>query len=180
MTQAVAVFGSSEPRDGEPAYRLAYRTGRALAAAGFTVATGGYGGVMEAACRGASDAGGHTIGVISDIFSERDPNPYLAETLGSRDLYERTRILIERSDGYVVLAGKAGTLAELAWVWALARAGSLPVRPVVALGAPWPDLLDLMERSDMMDPIAREMTERAADEDQAVAILERRLGRARA
>lgn len=175
MSQSIAVFGSSEPRDGEPAYRLAYRTGQALAGAGFSVVTGGYGGVMEAASRGASDAGGHALGIISDIFSARDPNPFLTETVGSPDLYERTRFLIDRSDGYVVLAGKAGTLAELAWVWALARAGCLPSRPVVALGAPWPDLLDLLERSDMMDPVAREMTERATDEDEAVAILKRRL-----
>ena len=175
MTRAIAVFGSSEPRDGEPAYRLAYRTGQALANAGFTVVTGGYGGVMEAASRGASDAGGQALGIISDIFSVRDPNPFLTETVGSPDLYERTRLLIDRSDGYLVLPGKAGTLAELTWVWALARAGCLPARPVVAVGAPWPDLLDLLERSDMMDPIALEMTERAADENQAVAILERRL-----
>jgi len=175
VNAAVAVFGSSEPREDQPAYRLAYRTGQALAQTGFTVVTGGYGGVMEAASRGASDAGGRTVGVVSDVFSQREPNPYLSETVGSRDLYERTRFLIERADGFVVLAGRAGTLAELAWVWALARAGCLPVRPVVALGAPWPDLLDLLEQSDMMDSIAREMTERAADENEAVAILKRRI-----
>ena len=100
-----------------------------------------------------------------------------AETVSSRDLYERTRLLIDRADGYVVLAGKAGTLAELAWVWALARAGCLPARPVVALGAPWPEVLDLLERCDMLDPVAREMTERAADESEAVAILKRRIPR---
>ena len=175
MNPSVAVFGSSEPRETDPAYRLAYRTGHALAQAGFSVVTGGYGGVMKAASRGARDAGGRAIGVISDIFSTRDPNPYLSETVNSRDLYERTRLLIERADGYVVLAGKAGTLAELAWVWALARAGCLPARPVVALGAPWPDVLDLLEQRDMLDPIAREMTERAADENEAVAILKRRI-----
>lgn len=175
MKACVAVFGSSEPREGDPAYGLAYRTGHALARTGFTVVTGGYGGVMEAASRGACDAGGHTVGVVSKIFSGREPNPYLTETVTSEDLYERTRLLIDRAQGYVVLAGRAGTLAELAWVWALARAGCLSVRPIVALGAPWPELLDLLERNNMLDPIAREMTERAADENEAVAILKRRI-----
>ncbi len=173
------MFGSSEPRAGEPAYDLAYRTGRALAQSGFTVVTGGYGGVMEAASRGATEAGGRTVGVVSEVFSTRVPNPYLSETVTSRDLYDRTRFLIDRSDGFVVLSGQAGTLAELAWVWALARAGVLPARPVVALGAPWPDLLDLLEQRDMLDPVALEMTERAADENEAVEILRRRLGEPR-
>ena len=175
MKPSVAVFGSSEPRDKNPAYDLAYRTGQALAQNGFTVVTGAYGGVMEAASRGARDAGGHTVGVVSDVFAARDPNPYLCETVTSRDLYERTRLLIDRSDGYVVLAGRAGTLSELAWVWALARAGCLPLRPVVALGPPWPDVLDLLEQRDMLDPVALEMTERAMDENEAVAILKRRI-----
>lgn len=175
MKFSVAVFGSSELRETDRAYQFAYRTGQALARAGFSVVTGGYGGVMEAASRGARDAGGRAIGVISDIFSTREPNPYLSETVRSRDLYERTRSLIDRADGYVVLAGKTGTLAELAWVWALARAGCLPSRPVVALGEPWPEVLDLFERRDMLDPITREMTERAADENEAVAILKRRI-----
>jgi uncharacterized protein (TIGR00725 family) len=175
MKPSIAVFGSSEPQQADPAYHLALRTGRALAQAGFSVVTGGYGGVMEAASRGARDAGGRSVGVISDIFSEREPNPYLSETVSSRDLYERTRLLIEGADGYVVLAGKAGTLAELTWIWALARAGCLPARPVVALGAPWPSVLDLLEQSDMLDPIALQMTERAADENEAVAILKRRI-----
>jgi uncharacterized protein (TIGR00725 family) len=175
MKASVTVFGSSEPRESDPAYGLAYRTGQALARNGFTVITGGYGGVMEAASRGASEAGGHTVGVLSKIFSARDPNPYLSETVSSNDLYERTRLLIDRAEGYVVLAGRAGTLAELAWVWALARAGCLSGRPIVALGAPWPDLLDLLEEHDMLDLVAREMTERAADENEAVTILKRRI-----
>jgi len=177
MSGAVAVFGSSEPDENEPAYRLAYRTGLALANAGFAVVTGGYGGIMEAASRGARDAGGRTIGVVSDIFSARDANPYLSETLGSRDLYERTRRLIDASDGYIVLAGKAGTLAELTWVWALARAGCLPARPVVPLGDPWPEVLGILDKHGMLDPIALSMTETAGDEREAVEIMKRRLAK---
>lgn len=174
MKRHVAVFGSSEPRESDAAYDLARRTGAALARAGFVVVTGGYGGVMEAASRGALEAGGRTVGILSEVFAHRKPNPYLTETLDSADLYERTRLLIDRSDAYIVLAGKAGTLAELAWLWALARAGCLPSRPVVVLGHPWPDVLDLLAERDMLDPIASRMTERADDEHQALRILKRR------
>jgi uncharacterized protein (TIGR00730 family) len=175
VTHHVAVFGSSEPQEHDRVYELARRTGAVLAQAGFAIVTGGYGGVMEAACRGARERGGRTLGVLSEIFAHRSPNPYLTETLQSGDLYERTRLLIERSDAYVVMAGKAGTLAELAWVWALARAGCLTPRPVVVLGPPWAEILDLLEARDMLDPIAARMTERAADEHQALSILQRRL-----
>lgn len=180
MTRSVAVFGSSEPREHDPLYELAESTGRELARAGFAVVTGGYGGVMEAACRGARDAGGYAVGVVvSSLFVDRAPNIYLSETVETADLYERTRLLIDRSDGYVVLTGKTGTLAELAWVWALARAGSLPPRPVVAVGEPWLAVLDLLERGDMLDPVALRMTERAATAREAVEILERRLAEGR-
>jgi predicted Rossmann-fold nucleotide-binding protein len=132
---------------------------------------------MEAASRGARDGGARALGVVSDIFKTRKPNAYLSETFGSHDLYERTRRLIDLSDGYVVLAGKAGTLAELTWVWALARAGCLPLRPVVPLGGPWREIIGVLDRHGILDPVALRMTELADDEHQAVEILQRRFAR---
>jgi uncharacterized protein (TIGR00730 family) len=176
VKRAVAVFGSSEPQENDPLYQLAVQTGRELAGAGFAVVTGGYGGVMEGACRGAHHAGGEAVGVVvTSIFGDREPNVYLTKTIDTPDLYERTRLLIDRCDAYLVLAGRAGTLAELAWVWALARAGSLSPRPVIAVGEPWPEVLDLLERRNMLDPVALRMTERAQTAREAVEVLERRL-----
>ena len=113
--------------------------------------------------------------VVSSVFSDRAPNEYLSETVETPDLYERTRFLVDRCEAYLVLAGRTGTLAELSWVWALARAGCLPVRPVVAVGEPWPAVLDLLEARGMMDPVALRMTERAGSAGEAVEILRRRL-----
>jgi uncharacterized protein (TIGR00730 family) len=167
----IAVFGSSEPQPGEAAYRTAYRLGKLLAEARFPIVTGGYGGVMEGASRGAREAGGRTVGIPSAIFHGRDPNPYLTEVVAAGDLYERTRELVERSRGYVILPGKAGTLAELAWLWALDRAGCLEGRPMVLLGSCWKPLVDVLERCDMLEPQQIRRTHLARTPEEAVALL---------
>jgi hypothetical protein len=148
---SIAVFGSSEPVQGDPLYDEARRVGQLLAAAGFRVVTGGYGGVMEGASRGAAEAGGSAVGVTCSIFRDRSPNPYLAETIEKADLHDRTRELVALSDGFVVLMGKSGTLAELAFLWALHRAGCLDRRPVVLLGDPWRHLLRHLVRAGILE-----------------------------
>lgn len=139
--EPIAVFGSSEPTDGDEAYARARELGGLLARAGHRVVTGGYGGVMEAASRGAREAGGIAIGVVSSVFASRRPNPYLSRVIETPDLFERQRRLVEESRGFIVLPGKSGTLSELTLVWALHRAGSLPASPVVLLGGAWAHLL---------------------------------------
>jgi uncharacterized protein (TIGR00730 family) len=141
--RAVAVFGSSEPQPGEVAYEAARNLGRALAGQGLVVVNGGYGGVMEAASRGAREAGGQAIGVTSEVFASRGPgNRYLSQEIREPDLFARTRTLVNLSHGFVVLPGRAGTLAELAFLWALERAGLLGPRPIVLLGGPFPEIRD--------------------------------------
>jgi uncharacterized protein (TIGR00730 family) len=147
----VAVFGGSEALPGEPAYENARALGSALASAGFEVVTGGYGGVMEAASRGAREAGGRAFGVTCEIFSARSPNEYLSASRLTKDLHERTRDLIELSQAFFVLPGKTGTLAELAFLWALDRAGSLRGRPVLLIGDLWEPLLRHLARWEMLD-----------------------------
>ena len=87
----MAVFGSSEPVPGDPLYEQARRLGTLLAGAGHSVVTGGYGGVMQAACQGAREAGGRTLGIGCAIFTDRTPNPYLDDTVIAPDLFDRTR-----------------------------------------------------------------------------------------
>ena len=147
----IAVFGSSEPRPGEPAYAVAHELGSRLAAAGYAVITGAYGGVMQAASQGAREAGGTTIGVTCAIFDDRRPNPHIDHVVATDDLHERTRELIERAHAFVVLPGKSGTLAELALLWALERAGCLNARPVILLGRSWQPLVDLLSPTNMME-----------------------------
>lgn len=173
MSRTIAVFGSSEPVEGDPLYALARETGSRLAAAGYDVLSGGYGGVMEGASRGAFEAGGTTRGVTCAIFASRRPNPYLTERHETEDLFERTEALVEGADGYVVLHGKSGTLAELTWLWALHRAGSLPRRPVVLLGAWWGSLLRELIRLRLIDDPELSFTRVADSPGEAVDVLDR-------
>lgn len=170
--RTIAVFGSSEPPEGDPIYEAARATGRLLALAGYAVATGGYGGVMEGASRGAAEAGGRTIGVTCEIFPERRANRWLGERRPTRDLYERQRVLVEIACGYVVLPGKSGTLAELTLVWALHRAGSLPRRPVVLLGAGWVHFLRHLVQGSMIEPEQLAITRAVATPEEAVGELD--------
>jgi uncharacterized protein (TIGR00730 family) len=150
-TRTIAVFGSAEPLPGSADYDRAYRVGRQLAEAGFGLITGGYGGVMEAASQGARDGGGRSVGVACSVFGDRETNPYLDQVIPTADLMLRTRELIETASGFVVLPGKAGTLAELAQLWALERAGCLAGRPVILLGRHWKTLLEALGESGMLE-----------------------------
>jgi uncharacterized protein (TIGR00730 family) len=174
--RTIAVFGSSEPRPGDPLYETARQVGRRLAASGLAVLTGGYGGVMEAASRGARDGGGEAIGITCAIFSAREPNRWLTEVESSPDLHERTRRLVERADGFVVTGGKAGTLAELSFLWALHRAGCLGPRPVVVFNEPWGDLLDRLRQADMLEAAQIGITRRVDTPAQAVRAIRLGLG----
>jgi uncharacterized protein (TIGR00730 family) len=168
----IAVFGSSEPRGGDPLYEQAYRLGALLAAAGYRVINGGYGGVMEAASRGAAEAGGQTLGVACTIFSWRQPNPFLSEVIETPDLFARTRELVERARGFVVMQGKSGTLAELAFLWALHRAGCLERRPVVLLGRGWNGLLRCLEAEGILEVSQLEVTRVVESPEAAVELLD--------
>jgi hypothetical protein len=173
LSRLVAVFGSSEPAPGDPLYELARETGARLAAAGYRVATGGYGGVMEGASRGAYEAGGTTRGVTCAIFPGRTANAYLSERRETADLFDRTAALIDGTDGFVVLQGKSGTLAELAWLWALHRAGSLERRPVVLLGAWWGSFLRELLRLGLIEDPELSITRVVDSPGEAVDALDR-------
>jgi hypothetical protein len=168
----IAVFGASEALPGERAYEQARAVGRLLALAGFRVVTGGYGGVMEAASRGATEGGGVPTGIVCRIFPGRAPNRYLGEIVESPDLFERTRALIEPARGYVVLPGKSGTLAELTFVWALHRAGSLDRRPVVLLGEAWRPLLRHLVRAGMIESEQFDVTRVVDSPEEALGVLQ--------
>jgi hypothetical protein len=147
----VAVFGASEPPPGSEAYERARALGRRLAQAGCVVINGGYGGIMEASARGAREAGGRTIGVTTRAFPARGgANPHIDEEYREDDLFSRTRRLIETAGAFIILPGKAGTLAELTFLWALRKADLLGPKPIVLVGAVWDDLIRHLRRSDLI------------------------------
>jgi uncharacterized protein (TIGR00730 family) len=140
MSPIVSVFGGSAPRPGQPAYEEARLLGEKLAQAGWTVATGGYTGVMEAASRGACEAGGHVIGVTCGLIEEwrgLRANAWVKEEKRFATLRERLSHLVEFCDAAVALPGGIGTLSEIALTWSLLQTGEIARKPFVLLGPVW-------------------------------------------
>lgn len=138
----IAVFGASQAAPGDGTYEAGMECGRQLATAGYTVATGGYGGIMEAVCRGAADAGGLTIGVTAPtVFPERPgANKWVQHEIAADGLVERIGLLTSLAKGYMAMPGSLGTLAELLIAWNLAFVAPFankPFGPVVTIGDPW-------------------------------------------
>jgi uncharacterized protein (TIGR00730 family) len=170
--RAIAIFGSSEPKPGEAAYREAHRAGVLLAEAGLAVVNGGYGGVMEACSRGACEAGGPAIGVTVEGFLGRAAgNRWLTQEIREPDLYLRTRTLVDLACGYIVLPGKAGTLAEVSFLWALRRGSLLGDRPVVLAGPHWEEVVHTLREKGLLDPATLKGTWLAPTVDGAVDLL---------
>ncbi len=136
--RVIAVFGGSGAVPGSEAYAVGEAVGREIAALGCAVATGGYGGTMEAVSRGAAAGGAEVIGVTCRLWRS-SPNTYVTRLIETEDYYHRLRMLVEvGTAGYVVLPGATGTLVELALVWELAAKGAFhPPRPIVCVGDYW-------------------------------------------
>src|SRR5678816_4521978 len=107
----VTIFGGSKCDETDVAYAQARRTGQLLAEAGYTICTGGYLGVMEAASRGAHEAGGRVLGIVMNQF-KAEPNRYLSEKVATPHFYERLQRLITRSVGFIAIRGGMGTVTE--------------------------------------------------------------------
>lgn len=143
--KTVAVFGSgSGLTSDDPLYREAYVLGRLLAEDGYTLVNGGYAGVMAAASKGAHDAGGRVVGYTIALFEPEPPNPWLSEERRVATFGERLQRICEDSDAYVALHGGVGTLTELLYTWSLLLTGAIPERPLIALGDPWPGLVEYL------------------------------------
>jgi uncharacterized protein (TIGR00725 family) len=142
----ISIFGSALSTEESEQYRLAYDLGKALAGAGLTVATGGHGGVMEAVSRGASEGGGHVIGVFAQSML-RKANPWVKQRIILYDWEDRLQKLIKMGAGYVVLNGGTGTLAELAVAWEMMAKRIIPCRPLVALGEYWRPVVERITQS---------------------------------
>ena len=141
----ITIFGGSQPQPGSPAYVQAYELGKLLALAGHTILTGGYMGTMEAASRGANEAGGHVIGVTcADIEAWRGSgaNGWVQEERRFATLQERLNELIRACDAAVALPGGPGTLTEIALTWNLMIVDSIPHKPLILVGPGWKTTLE--------------------------------------
>src|SRR5437588_9114369 len=136
----VTIFGGSKCHESDAEYADARRVGQLLADAGYTICTGGYSGVMEAASRGAHERGGRVIGITMTQF-DKAPNQYLTEKVPSAHFYERLQRLITQSVGYIALRGGMGTVTEISLVWNKLQTRVLEPRPLVLLGDCWPQVV---------------------------------------
>jgi uncharacterized protein (TIGR00730 family) len=144
----VTIFGSSRPHDGDPQYVEARELGAALAAKGFIICSGGYGGVMEAVSRGAKDAGGRTLAVTAKFFRAR-ANRWVDEEIRVATWQERLFELIKRGSGYVACPGGTGTLVELAVVWEMLNKGVMRKKPFVVLGDFWEPVVARVREAEL-------------------------------
>ena len=143
----VTVFGSARIKSHSPYYELARKTGAALAQLGFTVMTGGGGGIMEAANRGAKDVGGRSVGCNIELPHEQKPNAWLDRFVTLRYFFVRKTLLVKYSYAFVIMPGGAGTLDEMFEALTLIQTGKIKSFPVLIMGTDyWRDLLPFIQK----------------------------------
>jgi hypothetical protein len=139
----VTVFGSSRFEEGHRYYGLAREVGAELARAGFAVMTGGGSGIMEAANRGAREAGGLSIGCNITLPREQKPNPYLDRFIQLDHFFVRKVMLVKYSSAFVVMPGGFGTLDEAFEIATLMQTNKIEHFPLIAVGSDfWDELID--------------------------------------
>jgi uncharacterized protein (TIGR00730 family) len=149
---AVSVFGSARTPPDHPTYALAERLGSALVAAGFAVITGGGPGAMEAANKGASEAGGISVGLGIELPWESGLNGWADVGINFRYFFARKTMFLKYSQGFVVLPGGFGTLDELFEALTLVQTKKVTRFPIVLVGSDyWAGLLSWMKDVCMAD-----------------------------
>jgi uncharacterized protein (TIGR00730 family) len=140
---AVSLFGSARLSEDSERYRLAREAGRRFAEAGWAVITGGGPGVMEAANRGAKEAGGLSVGFNIELPHEQGSNPYLDISYTFKHFYARKVCFVKPAEGFVIFPGGFGTLDELFEALTLIQTGKAQNFPVVLVDSDyWGGLLD--------------------------------------
>ncbi len=151
----VTVFGSARTKPGSPEYELAREMGAGIARLGFTVMTGGGPGIMEAANRGAKEAGGRSVGCNIRLPFEQAPNEYLDRSVTMYYFFVRKMLLVKYSYAFVVMPGGAGTLDELFEALTLIQTGKIQNFPIVVMGTEyWKELTDLLQKMARLGTIA--------------------------
>jgi len=141
--KAVSIFGSARVRPDDPQYLDAEKTARLLAEAGFGVITGGGPGIMEAANKGAKEAGGISIGCNIELPFEQGMNPFVDVAVNFRYFFVRKTMFVKYADAFVIFPGGFGTLDELFEALTLIQTGKVRDFPVILFGAVyWQGMLD--------------------------------------
>lgn len=140
---AVSIFGSARTPSDDPQYKKAEAIAACFVENGFGVITGGGGGIMEAANKGASDAGGTSVGLNIRLPFEQKPNPFATVQLEFNYFFIRKVMFIKYAAAYVVMPGGFGTLDELFEVMTLVQTQRIRPFPIIMVGSDyWNGLLD--------------------------------------
>lgn len=172
----VTVFGSARFGEDHRYYKLAQEVGAALVKLGFTVMTGGGPGIMEAANRGAHEAGGASIGCNIRLPFEQQANPYIDKMLEFRYFFVRKMMLVKYSYGFVVLPGGVGTMDELFEALTLIQTRKIHDFPLVVMGTdyyrPLMRFLEDMVREGTISPEDLQLVKLTDSVEEAMAHLE--------
>ena len=173
---AVSIFGSSRAKAGSAEYDLAERIASRLVEAGYAVITGGGPGVMEAANKGAAQAGGVSVGLGIELPFEQGLNEYVDIGIEFRYFFVRKTVFVKYSQAFVVLPGGYGTLDELFEALTLVQTGKITHFPIVLLGSSyWSGLVswirERMLAEEMISPGDPDLFQVTDDPAEAVRII---------
>ncbi len=163
---AVTIFGSARVREDDPAYTHARTVAARFAEHGWAVVTGGGPGVMEAANRGAKEAGGLSVGFNIELPHEQRGNPYVDLSMTFRHFYARKTMFVKAAEGFVVFPGGFGTADELFEALTLIQTGKVLHFPVVLFDS---DYWDELLADRMISPEDLDLLYVTDDVDEAVA-----------
>ena len=134
VRRAVTFFGSARTDPSDPMYQLTVETARLLGQNGFAVVTGAGGGIMEAANKGAREAGAPSIGLNIELPFEQHTNPYVDRTVDFRYFFVRKTLLVKYSSAFIFPPGGFGTMDELSEVLTLKQTRKIGDMPIVLMG----------------------------------------------
>jgi uncharacterized protein (TIGR00725 family) len=168
--QIVTIFGGSRCDETCEEYGQAQRVGQLLAEAGYTICTGGYLGIMEAASRGAREKNGRVLGIVMNQF-KAEPNRYLTDKVATNHFYDRLQHLIMRSVGFIALRGGMGTVTEVSLVWNKLQTRVIDYRPLVLLGDCWPPVVEAWRKHLVVNEQDVSVLDFAETPERAVSII---------
>ena len=144
----VSVFGSARTKEDNPLYAEARNTGKLLVDAGYGVITGGGPGIMEAASRGAFEAGGTSIGLNIELPMEQHPNTYQTDSLSFRYFFVRKVCFLKYSTALIVYPGGFGTMDEFSEVLTMVQTGKINMVPIIFVGRKfWQGFVDWVKNT---------------------------------
>ncbi|MBI5063807.1 MAG: TIGR00730 family Rossman fold protein [Desulfatitalea sp.] len=175
---AVTIFGSARTRPDDPVYLKAERLAELFVKAGFAVITGGGGGVMEAANKGAAKAGGPSVGLNIKLPFEQMPNPYADLKLEFKYFFVRKVMFIKYAAAYIALPGGFGTLDEVFETMTLIQTKRVKPFPIILVGSDyWSGLLDWikarMKDTGLISPADMDIVQLLDEPEEVVAMVKR-------